>query len=78
LYNCWDVSLKWGLPWWLSVKESTCNTGAMLQVPFLGGEGLLKKGMATDSSIPAWRMPVDRGPWWATVNRVAKSWTQLK
>ena len=22
--------------------------------------------------------PMDRGPWWATVNRVAKSWSQLK
>ena len=22
--------------------------------------------------------PMDRGPWWATVHRVAKSWTRLK
>ena len=22
--------------------------------------------------------PMDRGAWWATVHRVAKSWTQLK
>ena len=78
LHNCWDVSLKWGLPWWLRVKESACKAGAMLQVWSLGREGPLQKGMATDSSIPAWTMPKDRGAWWATVHRVSKSWTRLK
>ena len=24
--------------------------------------------MATQSSILAWRVPMDRGPWWATVH----------
>ena len=34
--------------------------------------------MATDSSILAWRIPMDRGAWWATVQGVqAKSWTRL-
>ena len=33
--------------------------------------------MATHSSILAWRIPVDRGAWQATVPRVAKSWAQL-
>ena len=28
--------------------------------------------MATHSSILAWRIPMDRGSWWATVHRVAK------
>ena len=27
--------------------------------------------MATHSSILAWRIPVDRGAWWATVHGVA-------
>ena len=41
-------------------------------------EDLLKEeGMATHSSIPAWRIPVDRGAWRATVHGVAKSWMQL-
>ena len=40
----------------------------------LGQEDPLEKGMATHSSILAWRIPVDRG---ATVHRVAKSWTRL-
>ena len=28
--------------------------------------------MATHSSILAWRIPMDRGAWWATVHGVAK------
>ena len=38
----------------------------------------LEEGMATHPSILAWRIPMDRGAWWATVHRVTKSWTQLK
>ena len=33
--------------------------------------------MATHSSILAWRIPLDRGAWQATVHGVTKSWTQL-
>ena len=33
----------------------------------------LKKGMATYSSILAWRISMDRGAWWATVHGVAES-----
>ena len=33
--------------------------------------------MATHSSILAWRIPVGRGAWRATVYEVTKSWTQL-
>ena len=33
--------------------------------------------MATHSSILTWRIPW-RAAWWATVHRVAKSWTRLK
>ena len=34
--------------------------------------------MATHSSIPAYRIPVDRGAWWATVYGVPKSGTQAE
>ena len=34
--------------------------------------------MATHSNIPAWRIPMDRGAWQATVYGVAKNWTQLQ
>ena len=29
--------------------------------------------MATHSSILAWRIPMERGDWWAIVHRVAES-----
>ena len=43
----------------------------------LGQEDPLERGMAIHSSILAWGNPKDRGAWWATVHRVAKSKTQL-
>ena len=45
------------------------------QVQSLGREDPLDKGMATHPRILAWRMPLDRGAWWAIVHRVAKNWT---
>ena len=42
----------------------------------LGQEDPLGEGMATHSSILAWRIPKDRGPWRATVHGVAKSRTE--
>ena len=42
---------------------------------FLGWEDPLEEGVATHSSIFAWRIPMDRGAWWATVYGVAKSET---
>ena len=46
-------------------------------VQSLGWEDLWEDGMATYSSILAWRIPMDRGAWWATVQGVTKSQTQL-
>ena len=48
-----------------------------IQVPSLGREGPLEAEMATHSSILAWRIPMDRGAWWATIHGVTKSQTQL-
>ena len=39
----------------------------------LGWEDLLEEGMATHSSILAWRIPMNRGAWRATVRGVAES-----
>ena len=47
-------------------------------VQFLVWEDSLEKGMATDSSILDWRIPMDRGAWRAIVQRDAKNSTQLK
>ena len=45
-------------------------------VQFLGWEDPLEEGMANYPSILAWRIPMDKGAWWAVVHGVAKSWTQ--
>ena len=42
-------------------------------VQSLGWEDPLEEGMATHSSIPAWKIPRDRGAWRATVYQIAKS-----
>ena len=42
-----------------------------------GWEDPLEEGMATHTSIPAWRIPWTRGAWQTTVHRVAKNQTQV-
>jgi len=44
-------------------------------LPFLDWDDPLEEDKATHSSILAWRIPMDRGAWQATVPRVAKSQT---
>ena len=39
-------------------------------------EDSLEEGMATHSSILAWRIPMDKGAWRAAVHGVTKSQTQ--
>ena len=55
------------------------NSPAMREtwVLSLGWEDPLEEGMATHSSILAWRIPMDRGAWWATVHGAATSRTSL-
>ena len=59
------------------VAQVVKNLPAMqkIRVRSLGGEDLLEKGMATHSSILAWRIPWTKGGLQATVHRVAKSQT---
>ena len=44
-----------GLPWWLSGKDSACNAGDAGSFP--GSGRSMEKGVATHSSILAWRIP---------------------
>ena len=50
-----------------------------MQLRVLGQEDLLEEGMATHSSIIAWRIPIfgNLGAWRTTVQWVSKSQTQL-
>jgi len=62
-----------------AVKESTCNAGAVGDVgsiPELGKSP--GGGNGNPLQYSCLENPMDRGAWWATVHRVAKSWTQLK
>ena len=45
-------------------------------VQSLGWEDPLEQGIATQSSILAWRIPLDREAWQAIAHGVAKSRTQ--
>ena len=51
-------------------KESACNVGDLGFI--VGWEDTLEKGMAIHFSVLAWRIPMDRGAWQATVHRVRK------
>ena len=73
-----------GFPGGASGKESTCQCKRHkrcrfkkkkieMQVQSLGREDPLEKEMATRSSILAWRIPMDRGAWRATVHGVEES-----
>ena len=68
------------------ITENQENTKEIIQEKFPGRkntssqikqcphqEDPLEEGMAIHSSILAWRIPMDRGAWWATVRRVAQS-----
>ena len=73
----WLLTLAlYGLPWWLSGKESTCNAG---HVGFIPGLGISPGGGHGNSlQYSCLENPIDRGAWQVTVRRVIKSWTWLK
>ena len=61
--------------WASLVSQRVKNPPAMWEawIQSLGWEDTLKEGTAIHSSILAWRIPMDREAWWATVRGVAKS-----
>ena len=62
-----------GFPGGAYGKESTCNAGDLGSIPGLGRSP--EGGHGNPSSILAWRIPMDRGAWWATIigsQRVAR------
>ena len=64
---------------WASLPaQSVKNLPAVREtwVHSLGWEDPLEEGIATHSRILAWRIPMDRGAWWATVHGVSQSQTQ--
>ena len=59
------------------VAQTVKNPPAMQEtwVQSLGWEDPLEEGMATYSSILAWRILMDRGAWWAAIHGVEKNQT---
>ena len=64
-----------GLLRWLSGKEATCNAG---DKSIMSGSGR-SPGEGNDNPLQYSYLenPKDRGAWWASVHKVAKSWTQF-
>ena len=56
--------------WASLVVQTVKNPPAVWEtwVQSLGQEGPLEEGMASHSSILAWRIPMDGEAWWATVH----------
>ena len=61
------------------MAQTVKNLPAMqeTQVPSLGQEDPLEKGIATHSSILAWRIPWTEEPGGLQFTGLQKSWTQL-
>ena len=61
------------------VAQTVKNPPAMwdTQVQPLSWEDPLAESVATHSSMLAWRIPMDRGDWWATVRGITKSRIRL-
>ena len=73
------IHLKYKITLASLVAQMVKNLPAVREtwVQSLVWEDPLEQGMATHSSILAWRIPIDREAWRAIVHGIAKSWTRL-
>ena len=78
-YSCYTFDVFCGNLWASLVAQVVENLPAVWEnwVRSLGWEDPLEEGMATHSNILAWRIPIVRGAWQATVHGVTKSRTWL-
>ena len=73
---CYNTSY---LYYWASLVAQMVKNPAVMQETWvwsLGWNDSLEEEMSTHSSV-SWRIPIDRGAWWATVHVVTKSLTRL-
>ena len=62
----------------LVAKNPPANTGDLeIRVQSMGGGRSSGGGRGNPLQYSCLESPMDRGAWWATVHRVAKSWTRL-
>ena len=71
------LNVDYAFSWTSLVAQMVKNLPAMQEtwVQSLGWEDGLEEGIATHSSILAWRIPMDRGAWRSTIHGVTKSRT---
>ena len=60
----------------LAVRNPPISAGDLTPGSIPGSEDPLEMGMATHSSILAWRILMDRRAWQATVHKGVESWRQ--
>ena len=71
MFHLLILQSNYGLPQWLSRKESSCNAGDA----FMGREDHLEESMATHSIILAWRIPWTEEPGGLKVHGVTQNQT---
>ena len=78
----WKIEFTMENTWASLVAQMVKNLPTVQEtwVQSLCWEGSMEEGMATHSSILAWRIPMDRGAWWATVyslgsQRIIHKWS---
>ena len=69
------LTVCWGIPWWLTSKEYTCNAGDPGSIPGSGRVPGERKGNSFQYSCL--QNPMDRGAWGATAHGVTQSSTWL-
>ena len=63
----------------LVVQNLSANAGEVRGMGSICRSGrFLKGGHGNLLQILTWRIPMDRGAWWATVHGITQSWTRLK
>ena len=68
-FSCWVRKIPW--------RRDRLSTSAFLGSPGGSNSKEFEEGMATHSSILAWRIPMGRGAWRAIVHEVKKGRTRL-
>ena len=69
------VCVHMGFPGGSVVKNLPANARDVGSIPRLGRSP--GRGNSNPLQCSCWDNPIDRGPWWATVHGVTKSWTWL-
>ena len=73
------VWTHWSFPGGAGSKEPPCQCRRHRRRGFYPGSGRFPgEGNGNPLQYSCLENPMDRGAWWATVHRVAKSWTWLK